>query len=48
MSSDETVDWSKEMVSESSGDMIPDEKFQKLLAEILAKDRAILEDIGRL
>jgi hypothetical protein len=36
------------MASESSGDIIPDERFQSLLSEILRHDRILLEEIGRL
>jgi len=38
----------EEMVTECSGDIIPDKRFQKLLSEILIRDRGILEDIGQL
>jgi hypothetical protein len=36
------------MASESSSDTIPDERFQRLLSEIIVHDRAVLEKIGRL
>jgi len=35
------------MESESS-DVIPEERFQKLLASIISRDRSFLEEIGRL
>ena len=46
--SDEIVEWLKGMASESSGDIIPDRQFRKLLSEIIVKDKAVLEEIGRL
>jgi len=36
------------MASGSSGDVIPEKKFRKLLSEITAGDKAVLEEIGRL
>ena len=45
---DEVVEWLKGMASRSSRDTIPDERFQRLLSEIIVQDRTLLEKIGRL
>ena len=33
----------REMASEGSSDAIPDERFQRLLSDIILHDRAVLE-----